>query len=47
MPHMGGPTIDRRRAVTKSVLGDIRHFLAGEPLSCEISRSYAEKMSQY
>ena len=47
MPHMGGPTIDRRSAVTRSVLGDIRHFLAGEPMDCEISRSYAEKMSQY
>ncbi len=47
MPHMGGPTIDRRLAVTKSVTGDIRSFLAGKALNCEIDRSYAEKMSAY
>ena len=29
MPHMGGPTVDRRLAVTRSVTQDIRRFLAG------------------
>ena len=47
MPHMGGPTIDRRQAVTRSVLSDIRSFLEGKPMSGEISRAYAENMSQY
>lgn len=47
MPHMGGPTLDRRRAVTRSVLADIRSFLNGGTMTCEISRAYAEKMSQY
>ena len=47
MPHMGGPTIDRRFAVTRSVLADIRRFLAGEAMSCEISRAYAAKMSTF
>ncbi|MEG1152981.1 MAG: hydroxyacid dehydrogenase [Ruthenibacterium sp.] len=47
MPHMGGPTIDRRFAVTRSVLADIRHFLADEPLLCEIDRAYAAKMSTF
>lgn len=47
MPHMGGPTVDRRLAVTRSVTQDIQRFLAGEAMSCEISRSYAVKMSAY
>lgn len=47
MPHMGGPTIDMRLAVTRSVTADIRRFLAGQPMSCEISQSYAAKMSAY
>lgn len=47
MPHQGGPTIDRRLAVTRSIIADIRRFLAGEAMSCEISQSYAAKMSAY
>ena len=47
MPHQGGPTIDRRLAVTRSIVDDIRRFLAGEEMSCEISQSYAAKMSAY
>lgn len=47
MPHMGGPTIDRRPAVTQSLLADIQNFLAGQPLSCAISESRAAKMSAY
>ncbi len=47
MPHMGGPTIDRRRAVTRYLIGDIRRFLRGEPMGCEISPSRASKMSTY
>lgn len=47
MPHMGGPTIDRRLSVTSSVLTDIKNFLEGKPLFCEITASYAAKMSAY
>lgn len=47
MPHMGGPTIDRRFAVTRSVIADIRRFLAGDEMSCEIGKEYAGKMSVY
>lgn len=47
MPHMGGPTIDQRLTVTRSVTQDICRFLAGQPMSCEISQSYAAKMSAY
>lgn len=47
MPHMGGPTIDRRLAVTSSVISDIGNFLDGKEMSCEISAAYAAKMSMY
>lgn len=47
MPHMGGPTIDRRLAVTKAVMKDIAHFQKGEGLDCEIDRAYAGKMSVF
>ena len=47
MPHQGGPTIDRRLIVTRSVIADIQNFLLDKPMSCEISKSYAAKMSAY
>lgn len=47
MPHMGGPTIDRRFVVTESVIEDIKRFLVNEPMHCEISREYARKMSEH
>lgn len=47
MPHMGGPTMDRRAAVTKAVTADIRAFMEGRELDCEIDREYAKKMSAY
>lgn len=47
MPHMGGPTIDRRLAVTKSVIEDIRNYMEGNPFNCEIDRAYANKMSVF
>lgn len=45
MPHMGGPTIDRRKAVTLSLLEDIRRYLKGDAMDCEIAYEYAKKMS--
>jgi phosphoglycerate dehydrogenase-like enzyme len=47
MPHMGGPTIDRRMIVTRSVIGDIKLFLQNKPMKCEIDRAYAAKMSAH
>ncbi|CAM3904172.1 hydroxyacid dehydrogenase [Cohnella lubricantis] len=46
MPHMGGPTVDRRFMVTKQVIGDMKRFLNGEPLICEISQAYANQMTR-
>ncbi|MGZ9585791.1 hydroxyacid dehydrogenase [Paenibacillus marinisediminis] len=45
MPHMGGPTIDRRLIVTRTLIEDMKSFLNGEPMKGEISRAYASKMS--
>ena len=47
MPHMGGPTIDRRMIVTRTVIGDIKLFLQNMPMTCEIDRAYAAKMSTH
>ncbi|AZS13861.1 hydroxyacid dehydrogenase [Paenibacillus lutimineralis] len=47
MPHMGGPTIDRRMIVTRTVIGDIKLFLQNKPMTCEIDRAYAAKMSTH
>lgn len=46
MPHMGGPTVDRRLVVTRSVIEDMQRFLSGEPMRCEISQAYAQKMTR-
>lgn len=45
MPHMGGPTIDRRLVVAKAVIGDIARFQEGKEMDCEIVRTYARTMS--
>ncbi len=47
MPHMGGPTIDRREYVTLALADDIEDFLNGkkEGFYCEITPSYAKNMS--
>ncbi|WP_211751808.1 hydroxyacid dehydrogenase [Paenibacillus dakarensis] len=45
MPHMGGPTVDRRLVVVQALIHDIGRFLNGEPLRNEISQAYASKMS--
>lgn len=45
IPHMGGPTIDRRPAVTLALCEDIVRLSRGEPLVHEISRAYAMSMS--
>ena len=47
IPHMGGPTIDRRKAVTECLISEIRRIDAGEePQRLEISREAAARMTR-
>lgn len=46
IPHMGGPTIDRRRDAARIVLDDIRNFKDHLPLKHEISRTRAAWMTK-
>lgn len=46
IPHMAGPTIDRRKFVTLSLMEDIERFYAGQPLKYEISQQYAVSMTR-
>lgn len=45
IPHMGGPTIDRRRFVTLELIRDIENYMKGGNMRFEISKNYAETMS--
>lgn len=47
MPHMGGPTVDLRRDITRSLLIEASEFLKnGAPLLHEITRAAASMMSR-
>lgn len=46
VPHMGGPTYDRRRIVTLRLADDIERYFRGEPLKYEITGSYAAVMTK-
>ena len=46
MPHMAGPTIDRRDAITNALLTDIENHMAGKPLTLEIPWELAREMTQ-
>ena len=46
IPHMGGPTIDKREYVSKCVIDDIERFLRGEKLIYEVERTYALRMTK-
>jgi len=46
IPHMAGPTVDRRPMVTQALLGDISGFFSDGSLKYEISRQYAMAMTQ-
>lgn len=46
IPHMGGPTIDRRKYVTLGLIEDIKRFSKGEKLKYEISREHAAAMTR-
>lgn len=45
IPHMAGPTVDRRKMVTLALLDDIRRYFDGLPLQHEIGREYAVMMT--
>ena len=46
MPHMAGPTIDRRQYVTLGLMEDMGRFYMGQPLNYEISKEYAAVMTK-
>lgn len=47
MPHMGGPTVDRRPYIGRCVIEDAIRFANGEELTLEISASRAKTMTKH
>ena len=45
IPHMGGPTFDRRWMITMALIDNIEKMFRGEPMPLEITRDYAAHMS--
>lgn len=46
LPHMGGPTGDRRPYITKHLADDVARFFAGESLKYEITEKFAQRMTK-
>ena len=46
IPHMAGPTVDRRKYSTMAVLDDIDNFINNRPLVHEISAIRASRMTR-
>jgi len=46
IPHMAGPTVDRRPFITLALIEDIKNFFAGKPMNHEIGREYAMSMTR-
>lgn len=46
IPHMAGPTVDRRRMVTLALIEEIRSFFEGRPLKHKIEKEYAMSMTR-
>lgn len=46
IPHMAGPTVDRRKFATLAILDDIDRFIKGMPLIHEISFLRASRMTR-
>ncbi|MGI6537512.1 MAG: hydroxyacid dehydrogenase [Caldicoprobacterales bacterium] len=46
IPHMAGPTVDRRKYATMAVLDDIDNFMNNRPLIHEISAEKASRMTR-
>lgn len=45
MPHMAGPTADRRPVITKRLADNMVKFENGQEMDLEISREYAKRMT--
>lgn len=45
MPHMGGPTVDRRWRITMALLDDVERHMAGKPMTHVISKAYGLSMT--
>lgn len=45
VPHMGGPTLDRRQVVTMRLADDLIHFENGEAMEMEVSAEAASRMT--
>lgn len=45
LPHLAGPTMDRRPVITKRLADDMVRFEKGLEMNLEISREYAERMT--
>lgn len=46
IPHLAGPTVDRRKYVTMALVDEIKRFFAGQPMRMEINREYAMAMTR-
>jgi phosphoglycerate dehydrogenase-like enzyme len=46
IPHMGGPTIDRRKSCTQAILDDIERFTRREKLKFEMDMNYISRMTR-
>ena len=46
IPHMGGPTLDRRPYITKRLIDNILKFEAGENMELEIKSDAAKRMTK-
>lgn len=46
IPHMAGPTVDRRKYVTLGLIDDILNFFEGNPLRLEITQTYKKYMTK-
>ncbi len=46
IPHMGGPTIDRRKSCANGILDDIERFYKGDKLVYELNMEYICRMTR-
>jgi len=46
IPHMGGPTIDRRKSCTQGILDDIERFYKGDKFLYELNMEYISRMTR-
>lgn len=46
IPHMGGPTIDRRKSCTQGILDDIERYYKGDKFLYELDMEYISRMTR-